>query len=269
MWEKIEAVLNHLWKSEYINPVTGQASGPASKAYLVSILNEGALHLKAGNQTPSNVNQKMARPTRKFLHMLNFSLGLDDLGVSTDIWRTEDPVQICNYIKRLQNGSPLRMAAKLTQHRELITLGASQRLGLEMNEDRTRLEQFFKSPEIVIQSGMELQIEVALPFEGFVRIIAYEEGEFFGLNLALGLDAGLLPASEYSKLEQLPLSETVPRTAIMAFASHHDMFEGWPLDNNSTGYRTTQQMLELIGAYSEIPENQRAQRITSFLTRAA
>lgn len=265
MWNKVEKALDLLMDRGYRVDRTDLVIKNSTKKQLVSLLTIARTHLKKGEETYGNLNRKLKNPTHSFLKELHFALGLDELGLEVKVWFL--PIELLlKEIRSALDGGVISFAAKMPQDPDLLKILPSKEMGLKINDASQRLHSFFEMPSASIPVGNDLRISVTMPFAGYVRIVAYEDGDFFGLNKNMGLNHSHLQQGEYHELSTLEITPRIPRTIILGFACKFDVFDDWPKSNAPACYRNTSAMMDLLRQYDTVSPNMKSQKISSFIT---
>lgn len=256
---------------QYVSPQTEIRIQGHSQKTLLFLIND--LRRRRGiatNMYASNLSTFLNYPNKApppFLEELTTSMGLVDLGFDETIWDDELPIILQN-IRDAIAGGAMATVLKHGNNTSLFQIYQKMEKGILYPESRPLLTILPSIPEFTVEAGSTIQTVAHLPFPGFLRILACEEGEFIGLNRLLEISNGIIPIGKH-KCADLDTTYWTARTIIYAFASTEPCFQNWPTTHQKAHRLKQGSILRLLNNFFSDPFSHRESSVQAFVTTAA
>jgi len=268
--DKAIQVLRLLSEHGYLVPSTGVLVANANRKTLVDLINAYRAKRKmSGRMYLPNLSTWLNHPEEApwtFLPELTDSLGLDSLGLDESIWKFSES-EITGLIKDAIHGG---VVARIRRHNlnpalfKVLSTTPVQK-GINFSDTPFQIPQFHPCSEITVVSGDILQTRGVMPFNGFLRVVACENGEFIGLNNFLKISCDMLKSGQHM-FGDIQTSAQVARTFIFAFASAEPCFVGWPIRHERKSRLSNGSFLQLVDSFFSAHRDELSCSIQSFVT---
>ena len=265
---KVDLVLEFLHRQHYVvqrldMPVDGEG-----RKILAGLIDElRRLRRNPTKMHESNLSTYLRHPNRAplgFLAEVTVALGLDYLGFDEKFWYT--PIdRLLDVLQLAFTGGVLStvMGRQLNPH--LLEVHPPTDLGLDLYPGERGPHLIPNIPEVVVKVGEALATHSTMPFDGYLRVVAFENGEYIGLNRFLGVPDKLLRLGRY-EFNNLPTNGYIARTILFAFATTDFCFHRWPQGHHKMERIGEGGFLELVSELYELEAEDRSVCVKSIVT---
>ncbi|WP_158932672.1 pentapeptide repeat-containing protein [Acidisphaera sp. S103] len=249
--QKVSLALEVLDDEGYAFPAGEFSARGRTLSFVVLLINE----LRRRRRNPSrmygsNLVTYLAKPEvapLRFLEELTSALGLTELGFDASVWHAPGDVLASNI--RVAIGTPvLRQVLAHPQSDSLFHMQAFTPRGHGFSYVTERQVRTHKMPEIVASVGGTLETQSAMPFSGYLRVLAHEDGQYIGLNRYLQIPNGAMSLGLYI-FGGLQLDHRRTRSLVFAFACTEPCFDEWPIDHVKSARLTEHRFLQLVSGF--------------------
>ena len=266
--EKVSAALDALSARDHFVEKTGVRIDSNSRQMLCDLLNAWRSKRRINvKMYLSNLSTYLNHPDQSplgFLAEMTNALGLGDLGFDETLWDLAKD-EIVEQIHTALEGGILSRVLLRPVDDSLFKLYQPITKGIDFSEKYLSFPKLHSYPEISVSAGDPLHTSATMPFDGSLRIIALENGEFIGMNAYLNIPSGRLDLGKH-EFGQIKTSVHVARTIVFAFASPHFAFSRWPMHHERSTRLTQGVFLGLVRSFFEMSDNERSSSVQSFVT---
>jgi hypothetical protein len=268
--DKTIRVLGLLSEHGYLVPLTGVLVANANRKTLVDLINAYRAKRKmSGRMYLPNLSTWLNHPEEApwtFLPELTDSLGLDSLGFDESIWKFSES-EIVKLIKDAIDGGVIARILRHNLNPTLFKVLSTTRVqkGINFSDSPFQIPKFHLCSEITVVSGDILRTRGVMPFNGFLRVVACENGEFIGLNDFLKISCDMIKSGQHM-FGDIPTSAQVARTFIFAFASSEPCFIGWPVRHERKSRLSNGSFLQLVDSVFSARCDELSCSVQSFVT---
>jgi|GEM_PF-4233927 hypothetical protein len=269
---EVRDVLVVLKEYDYVVTATDSVvKGPNLKLIceLVNALRRKRNH--GGSLYESNLSMWMKNPEAappEFLNELTVGIGMTELGFDESIW-DQDNADILRDVRAALTGGVMAtvLRGKLTPSLfELIPPICQGFAFEEVDQPIFRYKTLPPIPEFVVGSGALLAAKANLPFDGYLRVYACQDGVFIALNHFLEIPTHQLDAGAHAFRENAPTNSQSARTLVYAFASPNEALSHWPVSHLKKNRLPQVKFQKLVNDFYAAIAYTKASNVQSFLT---
>lgn len=241
----------------------------ATQAELVTLLNVQRAQMGNPAQVYGPGLSSQLRQAAKGHHLpildeISEALGLHQFGLDASLWFRPIP-EIKNLIRAALKGGVFATINEMVLDETLFSLSGKIKLGLaDLAGAHTPV---FDFPETRIPVGHDVALRLNMPFDGYVRVLASERGNFFCLNDRLGLETTKIKEGTMD-LPELETSSHVSRTTFMVLAATEDAFDVWPEHLDTTSPMKDGELLSLLENFVNLPNSKTSASVRAMVNHA-
>ena len=265
MYDKIAPILTYFTRIGFLVESTNTVVKTESQNELLWLYNAARRSLNLKEIDRASLHNKLKTASPVFRRHLLVSLGLDELGFGPSLW-DKSAQNILTDVKLAIEGGLLSILSSNNTTPSLMSITEFKPQGIKKIDPLSRVHTKLEIEQIVVAEEAGLNISVNLPFSGFVRVLALEEGDVVGLNEEIGLPTERLDLGVYEELNVIELTKTVPRTTIFTLASHSPEISHWPADLSPKSAIDVKTAADLARNFVAMDPQDRACRVISVLT---
>lgn len=252
--ERVLHVLDALSRSGL--EVRGEKVRNSSLEELLNILNGWRTRIGLPRTTELVALRKnLSKPSRQFLRQLTDALDLSAFGLGQSIW-TQTTSEFEASLRQIVDTNLIGELLASPKDDKVLKLAVRHPYGVSTSDHITIGDRGI--PSVVLhQAETSVKPILQLEYDAYVRIFAYEDGVFLGLNNLLGI-----PMQRFKRgiheLSSIELSKVLPRTILLTFVSEEYIFSSWPEDEIGASPTPVIDMLNPLHNFLKVPRGSRS-----------